>query len=83
MLTSTHYYIAVRKTEGKVWFDIQTLNVLGTFETAKLADAIDKKLGICNWAKVNPVVRYARVDMAEKSSLPVLSQKGLANLAKS
>lgn len=56
------YHIAVRKTDGREWFDSSTIDLLRD-EARRKASQTDKK--IPGWAKHNPVVRVARVSILE------------------
>jgi hypothetical protein len=55
-------FMAVRKTEGREWLDVDTLST--TDDGAKqLVKKWDE--GIPDWAKVNPVVRIVKVRIEE------------------
>lgn len=56
-------YVVVRKTDGREWIDIATLNFFPAF-ARKNAEQFDAKHA--SWAKENPIVRVAKVSLIEK-----------------
>jgi len=56
-------YVAVRKTEGREWFDLENTISLLSKESKKQANALDQK--IPHWSKDNPVVRIAKIYISE------------------
>lgn len=56
-------YVAVRKTDGKEWFDVESTIAILADDSAKKAEEID--LLIPWWSKDNPVMRIAKVYISE------------------
>ena len=58
------YIVAMRETEGKEWPDTRTIS--GNLAVSKeYAEQEDKGCGP-HWAKDNPVVRFATVEIQEE-----------------
>jgi hypothetical protein len=55
-------FMAIRKTEGREWLDVDSLST-SSAASRRLAEKSDAK--IPEWAKVNPVVRVAKVRIEE------------------
>ena len=60
-MTEKELWVAVRKNERE-FFDIRTLSYFQDFTKHK---ACETDIDIPHWAKANPVVRYARVELKE------------------
>lgn len=60
--TEQGYFCAVRCTDGREWLDISTISLLAE-EAERKAKETDTKLP--QWARYNPVVRFAIVEIRE------------------
>uniref|UniRef100_A0A6M3LSX7 Uncharacterized protein n=1 Tax=viral metagenome TaxID=1070528 RepID=A0A6M3LSX7_9ZZZZ len=55
-------YIVERETEGRKWFDLHTISSIPTDSATK---GMDTDNLIPQWAKDNPQVRVAQVELVE------------------
>ena len=64
MIKPQKYFAAIRKNcKGKEWIDTDTIS--GILEISEIhAQQIDKECGT-PWAKANPVIRYAQIEIRE------------------
>jgi hypothetical protein len=61
-MNGSKVYAAIRETEGKMWIDVSSVNVLPEL-TRSHAEAFDRK--IPDWAAVNRFVRIAELHLSE------------------
>jgi hypothetical protein len=60
-------HVAVRKTEGREWFDLDSVSVVSHEEAKKKAFSSGARCGPY-WEKDNPVVRIAVATIVEDES---------------
>jgi len=61
-MKTDQFYLAVRKTDGKEWFDINAWGYVVAMVDDKTSK-VDKATP--HWSKDNPVVRVAQVEIKE------------------
>jgi hypothetical protein len=67
-----HAYAVIRRTEGKCWFDLESVYAL-PLQALERARSVDAKCGP-TWAKVNPIVRVVKIALLEVESVDVLDR---------